>query len=158
MIRIAACGRVKEPWLREGIEEYVRRIRPYEKIEIVEVKDEKAPESNSEAENRSVIEEEGKRLLKLVRDTDYMILLDLAGNPVDSLALSRKIDQIHTAGKSAITFVIGGSLGVSNDLIRRADFRWKLSDHTFPHQLCRLLVLEQIYRSFRILNHEPYHK
>ena len=87
-----------------------------------------------------------------------MILLDLAGKEMGSEALAEKMDACHTFGKSTITFVIGGSLGVSDALRARADFRWKLSDNTFPHGLCRLIVCEQIYRAFRILNHEPYHK
>ena len=158
MIRLVACGRVKESWMKEGIAEYVRRIRPYEKIEVVEVKDEKAPESNSEAENTAVKKTEGQRMLKQIGEQDYVILLDLAGRPIDSVKLSETIDRCHVSGKSTITFVIGGSLGVSDELIRRADLRWKLSDNTFPHQLCRIIVLEQIYRAFRILSHEPYHK
>ena len=158
MIRLVACGKVKEPWMRDGIAEYAKRIRPYEKLDLVEVRDEKAPESNSEAENTAVKQAEGQRLLKQISDSEYVILLDLAGTPMDSVKLAQKMDACHTTGKSTITFVIGGSLGVSEELIRRADLRWKLSDNTFPHQLCRILVLEQIYRSFRILNHEPYHK
>ncbi len=158
MIRLVACGKVKEPWMRDGIAEYAKRIRPYEKLDLVEVRDEKAPESNSEAENTAVKQAEGQRILKQISDSEYVILLDLAGTPMDSVKLAQKMDACHTTGKSTITFVIGGSLGVSEELIRRADLRWKLSDNTFPHQLCRILVLEQIYRSFRILNHEPYHK
>lgn len=158
MIRIIACGKVKDAWLRKGIEEYATRIRPYDKIEIAEVPDEKAPDSNSAAENEQVKQIEGERLLKKINDGDYVILLDLAGKECDSIALSERISSLYTYGKSRIDFVIGGSLGVSEALIRRSDFRWKLSSNTFPHQLCRLLVLEQIYRSFRILHHEPYHK
>ena len=158
MIRIVACGKVKEKWMREGIQEYSTRIQPYDKLEIREVNDEKAPASNSDAENELVKKTEGERLLHQIRPDDYVILLDLAGKEMDSVALSRKIDDLHTHGKSHIDFVIGGSLGVSSQLIQRADFRWKLSANTFPHQLCRIIVLEQIYRAFRILHHEPYHK
>ena len=158
MIQIIACGRVREKWMREGMEEYAKRIRPYDRLTVIEAADEKAPETNSDAENRKVLKTEGERLLRYVKDTDHMILLDLAGKPMDSVQLAQHIDCCRTAGKPVIDFVIGGSLGVSEDLIRRADVRWKLSDNTFPHQLCRLLVLEQVYRSFRILNHEPYHK
>lgn len=158
MIRIIACGSVKEKWMQQGIAEYVKRIQPYEKIEIIEVKDEKAPESNSAAENELVKQIEGERLLHAIKDQDYVILLDLAGRECDSISLSKRIDELHTYGKNRIDFVIGGSLGLSMDVIKRADMRWKLSDCTFPHQLCRILVLEQIYRSFRILHHEPYHK
>jgi 23S rRNA (pseudouridine1915-N3)-methyltransferase len=158
MIRIVACGRVKEKWMQEGIQEYLKRIRPYEKIEVCEVADEKAPESNSEAENTIVKNKEGEKILKQLREDEYVILLDLAGKPCDSEGLAAKIQDLHNHSRSRIAFVIGGSLGVSEALIQRADMRWKLSDNTFPHQLCRIIVLEQIYRSFRILRNEPYHK
>ena len=158
MIRIAAVGRIKEKWMREGIADYLKRIQPYEKTEIIEVEDEKAPESNSDAENQKVKTTEGSKLLKQIRDTDYVVLLDLAGKEMDSVSLSKHIESVHTRGYNRIVFVIGGSLGVSRELIARADFRWKLSVNTFPHQLCRIIVLEQIYRAFRILHHEPYHK
>ena len=158
MIRIAAVGRIKEKWMREGIADYLKRIQPYEKTEIIEVEDEKAPESNSDAENEKVKTTEGSKLLKQIRDTDYVVLLDLAGKEMDSVSLSKHIESVHTRGYNRIVFVIGGSLGVSRELIARADFRWKLSVNTFPHQLCMIIVLEQIYRAFRILHHEPYHK
>ena len=144
--------------MREGIADYLKRIQPYEKTEIIEVEDEKAPESNSDAENEKVKTIEGSKLLKQIRDTDYVVLLDLAGKEMDSVSLSKHIESVHTRGYNRIVFVIGGSLGVSRELISRADFRWKLSVNTFPHQLCRIIVLEQIYRAFRILHHEPYHK
>ena len=144
--------------MREGIADYLKRIQPYEKTEIIEVEDEKAPESNSDAENEKVKTTEGSKLLKQIRDTDYVVLLDLAGKEMDSVSLSKHIESEHTRGYNRIVFVIGGSLGVSRELIARADFRWKLSVNTFPHQLCRIIVLEQIYRAFRILHHEPYHK
>ncbi|MBR2760024.1 MAG: 23S rRNA (pseudouridine(1915)-N(3))-methyltransferase RlmH [Solobacterium sp.] len=158
MIRILSAGKVRDAWLRQGIQEYAKRIQPYEAIELIEVKDEKAPESNSDAENEAVKDIEAERILKQIKDGDYVILLDLAGRPIDSVSLSKKIAAVHTAGKNRIDFVIGGSLGVGRSLQKRADTSWKLSDNTFPHQLCRLIVLEQIYRAFRILNHEPYHK
>ena len=144
--------------MREGIADYLKRIQPYEKTEIIEVEDEKAPESNSDAENEKVKTTEGSKLLKQIRDTDYVVLLDLAGKEMDSVSLSKHIESVHTRGYNRIVFVIGGSLGVSRELIARANFRWKLSVNTFPHQLCRIIVLEQIYRAFRILHHEPYHK
>ena len=144
--------------MREGIADYLKRIQPYEKTEIIEVEDEKAPESNSDAENEKVKTTEGSKLLKQIRDTDYVVLLDLAGKEMDSVSLSKHIESVHTRGYNRIVFVIGGSLGVSRELIARADFRWKLSVNTFPHQLCRIIVLEQIYRAFRILHNEPYHK
>ena len=144
--------------MREGIADYLKRIQPYEKTEIIEVDDEKAPESNSAAENEKVKLVEGTKLLRQIKDTDYVVLLDLAGKEMDSVSVSKHIESVHTRGYNRIVFVIGGSLGVSSQLIARADFRWKLSVNTFPHQLCRIVVLEQIYRAFRILHNEPYHK
>lgn len=158
MIKVVACGKVKDSWLQKGIQEYMKRIQPYEKIEIVEVADEKAPQSNSEAENIQVKNKEGEKMLKKIKPDEYVILLDLAGKQMDSVVFANTIDQIHTQGKSKITFVIGGSLGVSDGLIQRSNMRMCLSKNTFPHQLCRLLVVEQVYRAFRILNNEPYHK
>lgn len=158
MIRVVAVGKVKEKWMREGLADYLKRIQPYEKTEIIEVDDEKAPESNSDAENEKVKETEGQRILKQIKDTDFVILLDLAGKEMDSVSLSKTIESIHTRGYNRIVFVIGGSLGLSRAVIARADLRWKISVNTFPHQLCRIIVLEQIYRAFRIMHNEPYHK
>lgn len=158
MIRLIACGKIRQKWMKDGLDEYVKRIRPYEKIEMAEAADEKAPETNSDAENEQVKIREGQKILKLIRDDEYVILLDLAGRKMDSEELACTLDRLRTAGHSRIAFVIGGSLGVSEELIRRADFRWKISDNTFPHQLCRVIVAEQIYRALRILHHEPYHK
>lgn len=158
MIKIVAVGKVKESWMREGIQEYIKRLKAYEKIEIIEVEDEKAPESNSLAQNEEVKRKEGEKLLKRIKDNDYVILLDLAGKQMKSEQLAAHIDSLYTMGKSSISFVIGGSLGLSKEVIQRANERWCLSQLTFPHQLARILVLEQIYRSFRILKNEPYHK
>ena len=144
--------------MKEGIAEYIKLIRPYDKIEVIEVLDEKAPGTNSAAENEQVKIVEGQRLLKNVRDDEYLILLDLAGQDIDSVALANKIQDCYNHARSKITFVIGGSLGLSSELISRADFRWRISKATFPHQLCRILVVEQIYRSFRILHNEQYHQ
>lgn len=158
MIHLVACGRMKEQWMKDGLHEYAKRIQAYDKLGIVEVADEKAPETNSVAQNEQVKVIEGNRLLSKIKTDEYVILLDLAGKSIDSVQLAEKIDQLYTTGKSKITFVIGGSLGVSKDLIQRADMRWCISPNTFPHQLCRIIVLEQIYRAFRILHNEPYHK
>lgn len=158
MIRLVACGRMKEKWMQDGLKEYLKRIQAYDKMEIVEVADEKAPETNSEAENLQVKYKEGQKILSKIKDDEYVILMDLAGKELDSVGISEKIQDLYTHGKSRITFVIGGSLGVSDELIARSNFRWKLSPNTFPHQLCRIIVLEQIYRAFRIMHNEPYHK
>lgn len=158
MIRIIACGKVKKGWMKEGIEEYARRIQPYDRIEIIETADEKAPETNSDAENELVKKTEGERILRQIREDDYVILLDLAGKQMTSGGLAQKMESLYASSRNRIDFVIGGSLGLSPQLIARADLRWKISDATLPHQLCRIVVLEQIYRSFRIRRNEPYHK
>lgn len=158
MIRIIAVGKIKEESLKELIGEYAKRISRYDKITIEEVSEEKIPQTNSDAQNRKAIELEGQRLLNLIHGDEYVILLDLKGKMTDSVALAEYLEKIRTNKTGKIDFVIGGSLGVSPELISRADWRWKLSDLTFPHQLTRLLVLEQVYRSFKIQHHEPYHK
>ncbi len=158
MIRIIACGKAREKWMKDGMDEYLKRIRAYDKIEMIEVPDEKAPQNNSDADNEIVKKKEGERLLKQIREDDYVILLDLAGSEWTSEELAAKLDELYSHSRNRIDFVIGGSLGLSQEVIRRADHRWKISSCTFPHQLCRLIVTEQIYRSFKILHHEPYHK
>ena len=158
MIRVIAVGKVKEESLKELINEYLKRISRYDKITIEEVSEEKIPQTNSLAQNEKAIELEGQRVLNLIHSEEYLILLDLKGKMIDSVELANLIDNIRTNKTGKIDFVIGGSLGVSPELIKRADWRWKLSDLTFPHQLARLLVLEQVYRSFKIQHHEPYHK
>lgn len=158
MIRIVACGHIKEKWLKDGIQEYFKRITAYEKIEIIEVDDEKTPDEAPNAIVNKIKQVEGDKILKKIKDDEYVILLDLKGKELGSVELANKMDELNTSGKSKITFVIGGSLGVSDGLISRANFRWKLSENTFPHQLCRLILIEQIYRAYRIRRNEPYHK
>ncbi len=158
MIKVIAVGKIKEESLKELINEYIKRIGRYDKITIEEVNEEKIPQTNSPAQNEKAIELEGQRLLNLIHDDEYVILLDLKGKMIDSVQLADSIEKIRTNKTGKIDFVIGGSLGVSPGLIKRADWCWKLSDLTFPHQLARLLVLEQVYRSFKIQHHEPYHK
>lgn len=158
MIKLVAVGKLKEKALTMLIDEYVKRLKPYTKVEIVEVADMMAPESNSAAQNEIVKKTEGERILSKIKDNEYVILLDLWGESISSEKLAAKIQSIYTYNSSNITFVIGGSLGLSEAVVKRADFRWKLSDCTFTHQMCRVLVLEQIYRSTMINNNMPYHK
>lgn len=158
MIRIIAVGRIKEKPMQQCIQEYLKRLQPYARTEIIEVDDIAAPQNNSEAQNEQVKVREGERLLARIKPEDYVILLDLQGKMLDSTGLANKLQDVFSYHSSNIDFVIGGSLGVSPAVIQRADFRWKISDLTFPHQLVRLMITEQIYRAFRILNHEPYHK
>ncbi len=154
MISIVAVGKIKEKSLASLIDEYKKRISGYSKIEIVEVND----EPNDKLEDEKVKQLEGQRILKQIKKDSYVILLDLRGEMLDSVKFAKKLETINTYQSSHITFVIGGSLGVSEEVRQRADYLLKLSDMTFPHNIARLLILEQIYRSYKILNHESYHK
>ncbi|MCD7817866.1 MAG: 23S rRNA (pseudouridine(1915)-N(3))-methyltransferase RlmH [Lachnospiraceae bacterium] len=157
-IKIVATGKIKERYLRDAIMEYSKRLSRYCKLELHEVADEKTPDGASEAEELLIRETEGKRLLSCIRDTDYVIALMIDGQMPDSIGLAHKIEQLGVRGKSSICFVIGGSLGLSDEVQRRADESLSFSRLTFPHQLMRVILLEQIYRSFRIIHGEPYHK
>ncbi|MBR0229818.1 MAG: 23S rRNA (pseudouridine(1915)-N(3))-methyltransferase RlmH [Erysipelotrichaceae bacterium] len=153
MIQIICVGKLKEKATQELVKEYTKRLSAYTKIEITEVNDE-----SNQLEDEKVKQLEGERIIRQIRKDSFVILLDLKGRPLSSEELSMKINEIYTYNSSNITFIIGGSLGVSEEVRSRADFRWKLSDLTFPHNLVRIILLEQIYRSYKILNHEPYHK
>jgi 23S rRNA (pseudouridine1915-N3)-methyltransferase len=155
MIKIIAVGKIKEKSLKKLIDDYVKRISYYSNVKIIEVSD----EPNSKKTQEELIKNiEGQRVLKHIKDNDYVYLLDLNGKEYDSLSFSKSIDDVMTYKSSDIVFVIGGSLGLSDELIKRSDIRWKLSNCTFPHQIVRLLLVEQIYRAFSILNNLPYHK
>ena len=156
-IKLITVGKVKEKYLVEGIKEYSKRISRYSKLELVEVSDEKAPESLSEKDEEIVKNKEGERILNKISN-EYVIALVIEGKKVNSIELSEMINRIFSYESSDITFVIGGSLGLSKDVLNRANTKLSFSDMTFPHQLMKLILLEQIYRSFRIINNEPYHK
>lgn len=158
MIKIIAVGRLKEKAMETLVQEYRKRLGAFVKLEIIEVNDEQAPQNNSDLQNVAVKKKEGEKILAKLKDQDYMILLDLQGAMLTSEKLAAHIDQIQTYKSSDIAFVIGGSLGLSEDVIKRSDYRWKLSDLTFPHQLVRVMILEQIYRAYMINHHMPYHK
>jgi 23S rRNA (pseudouridine1915-N3)-methyltransferase len=155
---IAAVGKLKERYLKDGIAEYIKRLSRFTELELVEVDDEHAPESLSAAQESQVKQREAERLLKRVKDGSYIILLDLAGEQLDSEGFSVKLDRIMLSGNSHITFIIGGSLGLDQSLINAANYRFCLSKMTFPHQLARLILLEQVYRAFKIMKNETYHK
>lgn len=154
MISIVAVGKIKEKPLSQLIEEYKKRIGAYSKIEIIEVSD----EPNDRLSDEKVKEIEGQRIIKQLKKDSYVILLSLKGKQMDSIKFSREIEKINTYNSSHITFVIGGSVGVSEQVEQRADLLLKLSEMTFPHNIARLLILEQIYRAYKILNNETYHK
>lgn len=158
MIKIVAVGKIKEKALRMQIEEYEKRLRPFTKLEIIEVGDEMAPNNNSDAQNEQVKDKEGERILSKIKENEYVILLDLWGEMLNSEGFAKKIEQLQTYKSSNLTFVIAGSLGPSKSVYKRCNYRWKLSDLTFTHQMSRVLVLEQIYRAFMICNNNPYHK
>lgn len=157
-IELIAVGKVKEKYLTAGIEEYGKRLKPYAKWTIREVADEKAPESLSEAEMNQVKEKEGGRLLSLIRPDAHVIALDRLGEMWSSEQLSSHIAEQMTYGCSQIAFVIGGSLGLSDAVLKRANARLSFGNMTYPHQLMRLIVIEQVYRAFKIMRGEPYHK
>ena len=154
MISIVAVGKIKEKSLSQLIEEYKKRIGAYSKIEIIEVSD----EPNDRLSDEKVKEIEGQRIIKQLKKDSYVILLSLKGKQMDSIKFSGEIEKINTYNSSHITFVIGGSVGVSEQVEQRADLLLKLSEMTFPHNIARLLILEQIYRAYKILNNETYHK
>lgn len=157
-ISIFCVGKLKEKYLRQGIDEFLKRLGPYAKVDIIEVPDEKAPEHLSETEMEMVKEKEGERLLAKITDDTYVIILAIDGKMLTSEQFAKELDQLATYGKSKIAFVIGGSLGLSKKVEQRADYALSFSKMTFPHQLMRLILLEQIYRAFRINRGEPYHK
>ena len=158
MIKVIGIGKIKEKAMKSLIDEYIKRLRAYTKIEVIEVNDEPTSDKNSDAENKKLMDVEAERVLKHIKDRDFMILLDLHGKMISSETLAEKMTQITTYQSSDITFVIGGSLGVGDALVQRSNFRWKMSDLTFTHQFVRVLVLEQIYRAYKINNNETYHK
>ncbi|QMS84720.1 23S rRNA (pseudouridine(1915)-N(3))-methyltransferase RlmH [Candidatus Xianfuyuplasma coldseepsis] len=157
-ITIIAVGKIKENYLNQGIEEYTKRLSSYAKLNIIEVKDEKAPESLSTKEQDQVKDKEGDKILAKIPSDSYVIALTIKGHAFSSEELANKIEDIKTYNSSHITFIIGGSLGLSNSVLRKTDLELSFSSFTFPHQLMRLILLEQLYRSFRINNNEPYHK
>ncbi|GEO79458.1 rRNA large subunit methyltransferase [Companilactobacillus mindensis DSM 14500] len=157
-IKIVTVGKLKEKYFKAGIAEYAKRLGAFCKFQIVECPDEKAPESLSEAQDLKVKQIEGERILNKIKDKEYVILLDLRGKELTSEEMAKKIDDLSTYGTSDITFVIGGSLGVSPEVTKRADYSVCFGKFTLPHQLMRLVLTEQIYRSFMIINHRTYHK
>ena len=157
-IRILAIGKIKEKYLKDGIEEYMLRIRPYSHIEIVEVNDEPIPDNPNESEIKKAIDLEGKKILKIIKPSDYLIGLDLNKKEYTSEEFASYLDKKFVSGGSNISFVIGGSYGLSDELKERCNDSISLSKMTFLHQMTRLILLEQIYRAFKINRNETYHK
>ncbi|MEN8702388.1 23S rRNA (pseudouridine(1915)-N(3))-methyltransferase RlmH [Bacillus infantis] len=157
-ISIITVGKLKEKYLKQGIDEYLKRLSAYAKMDIIEVPDEKAPEELSDIEMIQVKQKEGERILAKIHPDAHVIVLAIEGKMKSSEELADTIDKLATYGKSKIAFVIGGSLGLSQEVLQRADEKLSFSKMTFPHQLMKLVLLEQVYRAFRINRGEPYHK
>ena len=157
MITLLCIGKNKEKALCQLENEYVKRIQPFSKLQVIEVKDESNVHMERDKEAELIKEKEGKRVLEKIRPQDFVILLDLHGKMPDSISFSNQLESWFMKS-SDLVFVIAGSLGPSSDLVKRADYRWKLSDLTFTHLMTRIIVLEQIYRAFMIQNGRSYHK
>lgn len=157
-IKIITVGKLKEKYLVQGIDEYLKRLKAYAKVDVIEVPDEKAPENLSLAEMEQVKEKEGKRILAKIAENDYVFVLAIEGKELTSEAFSKAVEQLGIDGKSNISFVIGGSLGLSDNVIYRSQKQLSFGKMTYPHQLMKLILVEQIYRAFRIMRGEPYHK
>lgn len=157
-ISLITVGKIKEKYLRDALEEYAKRLSRYCRLDIIEVPDEKTPDNASEKEELMIKEKEGDLILKHIKDNMYVITLEILGKQITSEELAANIKELGVKGESNIAFVIGGSLGLSKVVLQRSDFKLSFSRMTFPHQLFRVMLLEQIYRAFRIINGEPYHK
>lgn len=161
-ITILCAGKIKEKYFVDGIKEYIKRLSRYCTLEIKEVQDEKTPDNASAALTEKIRRTEGERMIEFLNKVkggdSFTIALEIGGKELDSVALSEKLSALMSTGKSHFIFVIGGSLGISQEVSSLADFKLSFSKLTFPHQLMRLILLEQLYRSFRIMNNEPYHK
>lgn len=157
-ITIISVGKIKEKFYRDAIDEYAKRLSKYCKFEILEVADEKTPDKCSEVEEQLILSKEADKIMKYIRSEMYVYALAIKGKKLDSIAFANEINQLGLSGKSSIAFVIGGSLGLHASILNRADRHLSFSDMTFPHQLMRVILSEQIYRCFRIIANEPYHK
>jgi 23S rRNA (pseudouridine1915-N3)-methyltransferase len=157
-IKIISVGKIKEKYIQEGIKEFSKRLSRYCTLDIVEIDDEKVPESLSKKEMEIVKQKEGERILGKIPPNSFVIALSIDGKELSSEDLAFKIQDLMINGTNDITFIIGGSVGLSNEVLSKSNFKLSFSKMTFPHQLMRLILLEQIYRSWRIIKGEPYHK
>ena len=157
-ITILAVGKLKEKYWKDAIEEYTKRLSRYCTFRITEVKESLLRANPSEADEEAVKTAEGRELLSKIKSSDYVITLEIKGKALSSTELAERIEELGITGKSSVVFIIGGSLGLSEEVSRRADFKLSFSAMTFPHQMMRVILLEQIYRSFKIIKNEAYHK
>ncbi len=156
-ITLACVGKIKEKYLTAGIDEFTKRLTPFCKLEVVSINEERMPDNPSDAEKQQVLARETQRLMAVIPENSYVILLDVIGRQLSSPELAAKMDALALEGKSHLTFVIGGAFGYTDELRRRADFALSFSKMTFTHQMIRLLLVEQIYRAFKISRGEKYH-
>lgn len=157
-ITLITVGKIKEKYLKDAIAEYSKRLSKYCKLEIVEVADEKTPDNASEVVEEQVRSKEAERILKYIKDDAFVITLEIGGKMLSSEELAEKIEKLGVQGTSHIIFIIGGSIGLGKEVLAKSDYALSFSKMTFPHQLMRVILLEQIYRSYRIISGEPYHK
>ena len=157
-ITLITVGKIKEKYLKDAIAEYSKRLSKYCKLTVIEVADEKTPDQASEAVENSIRTKEGERILKHIKEDMYVITLEIGGKMLSSEELSAKLEELGLKGKSNVAFVIGGSIGLGEEVLARSDYALSFSKMTFPHQFMRVILLEQIYRSYRIIHREPYHK
>ena len=157
-ITIITVGKIKEKYLKDAIDEYSKRLSKYCKLEIIEVADEKTPDNASAVVEDSIRAKEAERIVKYIKEDAYLITLEINGKQLTSEELADKVDKLGVQGVSHIIFVIGGSIGLGEAVLQKSDFALSFSKMTFPHQMMRVILLEQIYRSYRIINGEPYHK
>jgi 23S rRNA (pseudouridine1915-N3)-methyltransferase len=157
-IDIVCVGKIKEKYIKLGIDEFSKRLSKYCKLNIIEVPDEKAPENLSLKEEIMIKDKEGQKILSKMKDNSYVVTLEIKGKMLSSEDLASKMQDLMVSGNSRVSFVIGGSLGLSDDVLKRSNMGISFSKMTFPHQLMRLILLEQVYRGFRIMKGEPYHK
>ncbi|MDD2496791.1 MAG: 23S rRNA (pseudouridine(1915)-N(3))-methyltransferase RlmH [Desulfitobacteriaceae bacterium] len=157
-IAVIAVGKIKEKYLVAGISEYLKRLSAYAKVEIIEVADEKIPDNASAIEIKMIKTKEGEKISRYLKEGTYLIALDIGGKNLSSEELAKMVSNLGLRGKSDLTFLIGGSVGLADFLVKQADFRMSFGRMTYPHQLMRLILLEQVYRGFKIMRGEPYHK
>lgn len=157
-IKIVCVGKLKENYWTQAVEEYLKRIGRFAKIEVAELKETRISDRPSKAEEEAVKKSEGEEILKKIKKDDYCITLEIKGQQLSSEQFAEKFSELALAGRSSIAFVIGGSLGLSQEVSARADFKLSFSPMTFPHQMMRVVLLEQVYRCFKINNNETYHK
>ncbi|MCL1946281.1 MAG: 23S rRNA (pseudouridine(1915)-N(3))-methyltransferase RlmH [Chitinivibrionia bacterium] len=157
-VNILAVGKIKENYLKDGIAEYIKRLSAFASVQIIEIMDEKCPQNLSEAEKKNVLQKEGEKILAQIPQNSFVYALAIDGEKISSKKFSEKIQNNMINGFSNITFIIGGTLGLCDEILQNCDFRLSFSDMTFPHKIMRFILLEQIYRCFKIINNEPYHK